>query len=101
MICAFASTGRRRPPNGEVGLAMSWPPKLGKLQKRIKRAFMAQPGAELTTGDLVRWCYPRPASQTRRKQRFAIRRAAPAVAVEVRRVSNHTIVWMAKPPETD
>ena len=34
-------------------------PGLGKIQRRIKRAFLANPGARLTTGDLVRWSYPR------------------------------------------
>ena len=75
--------------------------KLGKIQKRIHRAFTASPGADLATGDLVPWAYPRLAGKVQNKHRYCIRRAAPAVAVEVRRASNRAIVWRAKPPATD
>ena len=34
-------------------------PGLGKIQRRILRAFVAQSGARLTTVDLIRWNYPR------------------------------------------
>ena len=32
----------------------------GPIQKRVRRAFfVAEPGALLTTGELLRWCFPR------------------------------------------
>jgi hypothetical protein len=71
----------------------------GKLQKRIRRAFIANPGAELTTGDLRHWCYPR-LTGSKRNQRFAIRLAAQAVAVPVRRGWKGSIVWRAKTSPT-
>ena len=67
----------------------------GKLQKRIRRAFIANPNAELTTGDLRHWCYPR-LTGSKRNQRFAIRHAALEVAVPVRRGWKGSIVWRAR-----
>ena len=32
---------------------------LGPIQKRCRRAFIANPGSNLTTGFLVRFCFPR------------------------------------------
>jgi len=54
---------------------------LGSIQRRVWRAFIAQPGALLTTGDLVRWCYPRPNGRTLNKHRFVIRRVSTAMQV--------------------
>ena len=57
----------------------------GRLQRRIWRAFMANPDVEMTTADLARWCYPRLEGEPLRKHRWAIVRAASRVATRVRR----------------
>ena len=59
----------------------------GEIQRRVWRAFVANPGAELTTADLARWCYPRWEGAPLRNQRLAIRRAAAKMATRVRRRS--------------
>jgi hypothetical protein len=57
----------------------------GRVQRRVWRAFVAHPGAELTTAELARWCYPRFTGEPLRKHRWAIVRAAEKVATRVRR----------------
>lgn len=69
---------------------------LGKLQRRIWRAFVANPGGQLTTGELVRWCYPRMTGRALNKHRFATRRAADVVADRVAVGWRGSIVWKAK-----
>jgi hypothetical protein len=66
--------------------------------RRIWRAFTANPGAELSTGDLVRWAYPRLSGRTLNNHRFAIRRAAEAVADRAGKGWRDSIIWRAKPP---
>ena len=68
----------------------------GPIQRRVWRAFVAHPGAELTTGQLVRWCYPRLNGRTLNKHRFVIRRAAEAVAVRAGKGWRGSIVWRSK-----
>jgi hypothetical protein len=58
---------------------------LGRVQRACLRAFVANPGAELTTADLARWAYPRLAGRPLHKHRVAIVRAAVRIAVRVRR----------------
>ena len=74
---------------------------LGPIQRRIGRAFTAEPGALLTTGDLVRWAFPRLNGRALNKHRFVIRRAAEAVAVRAGKGWRGSIVWRAKPPEAN
>jgi hypothetical protein len=70
-------------------------PGLGKIERRIKRAFVANPGARLTTADLANWCYPRRSDPM--GFRWNARRAAAAVADKVGRVYPGGIVWQLKP----
>lgn len=42
----------------------------GGVQRRVWRAFVAHPGAELTTAELARWCYPRLTGEPLRKHRW-------------------------------
>jgi hypothetical protein len=61
---------------------------------------MSLPGAELTTADLARWCYPRSIGEPDWHQRRAIVRAAERVATRVRRDRPGGVVsgyWIAKP----
>ena len=86
--------------NDNCGYAMqhSRPP-LGKLQKRIWRAFLVQPGALLTTTQLVEQCYPRIRDRFRNGHWYAVRRAAAAVAVPVGRSDRgrgRPLRWRAK-----
>ena len=60
-------------------------PGLGKIQRRIVRAFVAKPGELLTTADLIRWSYPRRAEPIALKHFISARRAAEAVADRVGR----------------
>ena len=73
-------------------------PGLGKIQRRIKRAFVAHPGALLTTGDLARWCYPRLKKAVVMNNRLSVWRAAPIVADRVGRTYPGGTIWAAKPP---
>jgi len=68
-------------------------PGLGKIQRRIKQAFTANPGARLTTMDLARWSYPRLKDDPVHKNQFATRRAAEAVAVKIGRVYPGGFIW--------
>lgn len=67
----------------------------GRVQRRVWRAFMAQPTAELTTADLARWVYPRLEGAPARKHRWAIVRAAQRVAERVRRDRPGGVVFRA------
>jgi len=71
---------------------------LGPLQKRCRRAFIANPGSNLTTGFLVRWCYPRLVGKPENNHRRSVRRAAEAVAVRVGRAHarGRGIIWRAR-----
>ena len=68
---------------------------LGPIQRRIWRAFIANPGAELLTSELAQWAYPRWKDKPQRKHLSAIRRAARKVAIRVRR-ERLGIVFRAK-----
>ena len=72
-------------------------PGLGKIQRRIVRAFTARPGARLTTMDLARWSYPRLKDDPVHKNQFAVRRAAPLVADRVGRTYPGRFIWRLKP----
>jgi hypothetical protein len=73
--------------------------RLGPVQRRISRAFIVDPDAELSTTELVRLAYPRlRADELKRSNWYSVRLAAAAVAVRVgRRRPYGTIVWAAKP----
>lgn len=71
-------------------------PPPGKLQRRIWRAFIADPDAELRTVDLVPFCYPRLTGEPQRKHRWAICVAARRVARRVRRDRPGGVVWAKK-----
>jgi hypothetical protein len=69
---------------------------LGKIQRRILRAFTASPGAQLTTMDLIVWCFPRRTEPVGFKHRVSVWRAAPAVAVKVGRTYPGGFIWVGK-----
>jgi len=72
-------------------------PGLGPTQRRVRRAFLANPGALLTTGDLIRWSYPRMTGRPPNAMRYlSVRRAAAAVAVKVGRTYPGGFIWMGK-----
>jgi hypothetical protein len=71
-------------------------PGLGKIQRRIQRAFIANPGKSLTTGDLAPWCYPRLKKSVVMNNRLSVWRAAPIVAVKVGRTYPGGFIWMGK-----
>ena len=73
-------------------------PGLGKIQRRIKRAFVANPGALLTTGFLIDWSFPRRTEPIGFKHRVSLWRAAPAVADRVGRTYPGGFIWRAKQP---
>jgi hypothetical protein len=60
-------------------------PGFGRVQKQIRRAFLAHPCRTYRTADLVLWAYPRLRGAIERKQSGAVCRAAQRVAVRVRR----------------
>jgi hypothetical protein len=69
--------------------------KLGKLQRRISRAFIAEPGRK-TTAELIEWCYPRTGAM-KHCRRFAVRRAAARIADRVGRTNPGGFIWELKP----
>ena len=71
-------------------------PGLGKIQRRIVRAFIANPGARLTTMDLIVWSYPRWTDPVHSKSQMPVRRAAEAVANRVGRTYPGGFIWRAK-----
>lgn len=70
---------------------------LGPIQRRVRRAFLAKPGAEFSTGDLVAWCYPRLKGTASNWHRLSIRRAAETVAERAGVGWRGSIIWRAKP----
>lgn len=88
----------RTPPAAEGSGATLAPVDLrgaGRIQRRVWRAFMASPNAELTTTQLAAWCYPRLQGEPGRKHRWAIVRAAERVAKRVRRDRPGGVVFKA------
>jgi len=72
----------------------------GRLQRQIYRAFLAKPpGALLTTGELIAWCYPRRAGLVRIDQCRHVRRAAAAVADPVGKGWRSNMLWRLKPSQ--
>jgi hypothetical protein len=63
----------------------------GRIQRRIWRAFIANPGAEMRTTELAAWAYPRLTDKPQRKHLWAIRRAAKRAASRVRRDKDGTV----------
>jgi hypothetical protein len=74
-------------------------PGVGKIQRRIKRAFTASPDARLTTMDLARWSYPRQKTAVLMNNRLSVRRAAEAVAVKIGRTYPGGTIWQLKPSQ--
>ncbi len=75
-------------------------PPIGRIQLMIWRAFIANGGGLLTTGDLARWSYPR-RKAIAHNQRRAVRRAALAIAEPVGRSKKgkgRPILWRVKQP---
>jgi len=61
------------------------------------RAFIANPDARLTTGDLIRASYPRLTGKPPNTMRYlSVRRAAEAVAVKVSRTYPGGFIWVGK-----
>ena len=72
-------------------------PGLGPTQRRVKRAFIANPGARLTTADLIRWSYPRLTEKPPNTMRYlSVRQAAERLAVKVGRTYPGGFIWMGK-----
>jgi hypothetical protein len=73
--------------------------RLGPVQRRISRAFIANPGIELCTTDLVRLAFPRLSRDALRKAHWgSVRRAAAGVAVCIgQKRRSGGLIWVAKP----
>jgi hypothetical protein len=67
----------------------------GKIQRRVWRAFVANPDLELTTTELASWAYPRLTERPLKRHRTAIVRAAERVAERVRRDRPGGVVFRA------
>ena len=50
--------GRSRYPNGAWALVIANLPRSGRIQRQIRRAFVANGGKPLSTLELIPWCYP-------------------------------------------
>jgi hypothetical protein len=70
--------------------------RLGKIERKIWRAFIAEPGSELSTIELVQLAFPRlPAGELKRSHWYSVRRAAESVAFRVGRKRPGGLVWAA------
>jgi hypothetical protein len=72
----------------------------GRLRRQVRRALVAAGGREVTTSELVRWCY-RPGVIVHNHQRRLIRAAASEVCERVRldrRGRSFVIVWRPLQP---
>jgi len=69
---------------------------LGKVQRRVTRAFIAKPGETRTTAELVSWCFPRLTGKPLSRHYFSVRRAAASVADRVGRTYPGGFIWRAK-----
>lgn len=58
--------------------------RMGRVQRAIWRAFIANPGRELSTEELVRWAFPRLTGAIEKKHRVSVLRASYLVAEVVR-----------------
>ena len=73
--------------------------RIGRVQLRVRRAFLASPNRELTTRELMEWTHSRRLYQGQDSHRErhnycrAIRRAAERYAVRVGRVRPGGVVW--------
>ena len=71
--------------------------RLGTVQRRIWRAFIAEPSAELSTAELLEVAFPRlEASDLKRSHWYSVRRAAERVAIRGGRRRPGGLVWKAK-----
>ena len=70
----------------------------GRVQRQVWRCFIAFPAKDLSTGDLVAWCYPRTIGKPNRHKWRAIRRAAAKVAVRISRTHTRPggVIWRAR-----
>jgi hypothetical protein len=90
--------GRSNPPGAGAGgraVAAVSLRGAGRIQRRVWRAFMALPAAEMTTAQLAAWCYPRLEGKPLKRHRTAIVRAALRVATRVRRDRPGGVVFRA------
>ena len=69
-------------------------PRVGRIELRVRRAFIANNGHPLSTTELMRRVYPR-VVKFKHWHSYSIRRAAPKFAVRVgrRRCRGMPIVW--------
>ena len=65
-------------------LGIDTPDRLGRIQRRIRCAFLANPESLLKTTELVRWAYPRLTAPPSKWHRWAVQRAARKVARQVK-----------------
>ncbi len=72
-------------------------PRIGRVQRQIRRAFIAHHYRPLTTIELMRWCYPK-VTKFKRWHSYGVRRAAPkfAVAIGRRRCTGYPVIWAPK-----
>ena len=74
-------------------------PRVGRLQRQVRRCFMAV-GATVRTADLHQWCWARQlllGQPIRRSQRLHIARAARSVGAARVRREGRQWVWQLKP----
>jgi hypothetical protein len=68
----------------------------GRIQRQVRRAFIAHPDRQFTTAELAAWCYPHMTAAPQRKHRWAIVRAAQAMAVRVGRRWPGGVIFKAR-----
>jgi hypothetical protein len=86
---------RKRADSGPV----ETPRRLGPVQRRIWRAFIANPDRDLSTDDLIRWAFPRHRGPIEHKHRVSVLRATYAVAEVVRYGWRTRAYFRAKPSQ--
>ncbi len=86
-----------RPTKRELVLLAARRPRIGKIELRIRRAFIANLGQPLTTPELARRCYH--VTKLKRWHRYNVRRAASKFAIRVGygRGPGPPVMWAPKP----
>jgi hypothetical protein len=92
------NNARSRPHKGPGFIICDQPPRVGRVQRQIRRRLILSHGGPLQTGDFFSWCYPRE-KHPKKWQMQHVHRALPRYAVKVGRATTigRPILWVANP----
>lgn len=91
--------GRSRYPTGAWALVIAAQPREGRVQRAVRRCFIADGGKPRCSADFLRWAYPK-LDNYQGWQRWSVRRALLKYAVPVGRSSGRgrSVIWIPRTP---